>query len=593
MIRGMFVCTAALLLAVSAPLSAGAQGVEGNYRLAYVINGNLEASLAIFALKTEGGKTTGELVTSRLQNGKLKSVSQENNVLRIAFQGSGVEIVFEGPVPKDASKTLLGSMSVDATVYAASLNATEDAKVPTNAKVIDCPPFLEARKLSAVAAKLRQDYLKEKDNDKRGDLLKQYVEADTNAKKETPRLYREVFTKFPDSPVVFEAGLTLLRSATANSAKPDDVKKIADAIVSTAKGHGTRWQAEMTTQIASALVGQETFAAIALEYAREAEKGLTDKTPDTEQVRVLSVLSQALRKNKKADEAAKLEVRVEKLEETADRAYKAKMPGFKGEVFAGRQGKSERAVFMELFTGATCPPCVAADLAFDVLQSTYKPSELVLLQYHMHIPGPDPLTNADTEARWAYYRKLNPGKVNGVPSSLFNGQPKAGGGGGAANAEAKYGVYRKVIDELIEADAGAKIALSAERSGDKIDINVKVTGVNDPGSDKKLRILLAEETVRYLGSNKIRLHHNVVRAFPGGVKGHALTEAASKHNATVNLGDLRTQLTKYLDEFESGGRSFANPSRPMALNHLRVIAFVQDDSTGDILQAAMVEVKGK
>ena len=53
---------------------------------------------------------------------------------------------------------------------------------------------------------------------------------------------------------------------------------------------------------------------------------------------------------------------------------------------------------MELFTGAQCPPCVAADVAFDVLEKTYKPADLVLIQYHLHIPGPDPLTNAASEA---------------------------------------------------------------------------------------------------------------------------------------------------------------------------------------------------
>ena len=213
----------------------------------------------------------------------------------------------------------------------------------------------------------------------------------------------------------------------------------------------------------------------------------------------------------------------------------------------------------------------------------------MLIQYHMHIPGPDPLTNADTEARWAYYK----GKVNGVPSSLFNGTPKAGGGGGVANAKAKYNQYRGVIDNLLEEETGIKLTAKAERHGDKIDIHVKVAGVTEPGPDKKLRILLAEETVRYPGSNKIRLHHNVVRAFPGGVQGQALTEAASKHNASISIGDLRGQLTKYLDEFEASGKSFANPSRPMSMSHLRVIAFVQDDSNQEILQAVQVEVEGK
>jgi hypothetical protein len=180
-----------------------------------------------------------------------------------------------------------------------------------------------------------------------------------------------------------------------------------------------------------------------------------------------------------------------------------------------------------------------------------------------------------------------------VPASLFNGTPKASGGGGVADAEEKYEAYRGVIEPLLEDEASVKLTAKAERNGDKIEIHVRVSGLADPGSEKKLRILVAEETVRYLGSNKIRLHHNVVRAFPGGVAGQPLTEPASKHSASISLGDLRGQLTKYLDEFEASGRSFANPARPMSLNHLRVIAFVQDDSTQEILQAVQVNVESK
>ncbi len=584
------VLSAALLLAASAPATVGAQGVEGNWKFSYVTNGN-EVGLAIVGLKTEGGKMTGALVTSRLlTNPMLKAVSQEGDLLRFALEGAGVELAFEAIVPKGAGKQLIGSVAVNGTLFPASLKATEDTNfdAKNSVRAIPCPPILEARKLTSKATVLKQRALQTKDPEKKADLLKQYEEADAVAKKEAPNLYREVIEKHADTPMVFEAGMTLIRSAKTDP-KSVDVKLLAKSVADAAKAYGPRWQAEITAQIASALVAQDGQAALALEYARDAEKGLNPKSPAAEQVRVLGIVSKALRKNGKEDEAKTLEVRVAKLDDTLDREYMTKMPGFKGEAFAGRKSKSERAVFMELFTGATCPPCVAADLAFDVLQKTYKPSELVLIQYHMHIPGPDPLTNPDTEARWAYYGK----KVGGVPASLFNGQAKASGGGGVANAEKKYEAYRGVIEGLLEEEAAVKLTAKAERNGDKIDIHVKVSGLADPGADQKLRILLAEETVRYPGSNKIRLHHNVVRAFPGGVAGQPLTEAASKHNASISLGELRGRLTKYLDDFEASGRSFANPARPMAMSHLRVIAFVQDDSTQEILQAVQVAVEAK
>ena len=64
---------------------------------------------------------------------------------------------------------------------------------------------------------------------------------------------------------------------------------------------------------------------------------------------------------------------------------------------------------MEIFTGAECPPCVAADVGFDALLKSYKPTEFIGLQHHLHIPGPDPLTNADTVARADLLRQRSAG----------------------------------------------------------------------------------------------------------------------------------------------------------------------------------------
>src|SRR4029077_8475534 len=112
------------------------------------------------------------------------------------------------------------------------------------------------------------------------------------------------------------------------------------------------------------------------------------------------------------------------------------------------------------------------------------------------------------------------------------GKPATGGGGGVAEAEMTYDLYRGLIDPPLEEPAGVKLTARAQRQGDRIDIHVEVADLADPNPKKKLRILLAEETIRYAGSNKIRFHHNVVRAFPGGVAGQALTEAASRHKAS-------------------------------------------------------------
>jgi hypothetical protein len=118
-----------------------------------------------------------------------------------------------------------------------------------------------------------------------------------------------------------------------------------------------------------------------------------------------------------------------------------------------------------------------------------------------------------------------------------------------------------------------------------------VSNLTEPGSKKKLRFALLEDSVRYAGSNKLRFHHMVVRALPGGPDGVPLPETVSSHSATTTIPDIKGDLTKYLDDF-AAKTPFPKRDRPMALKQLKAIAFVQDDETGEILQATIADLHG-
>jgi hypothetical protein len=151
------------------------------------------------------------------------------------------------------------------------------------------------------------------------------------------------------------------------------------------------------------------------------------------------------------------ETRHVKLETKLDEEYRAKVPPFKPASYTGpKDSKAGQVVLMELFTGAQCPPCVAADVAFDALLQTYKPADFIGLQYHRHIPGPDPLTNNDSEARQQYYGE----KITGTPSTFFNGRGEAGGGGPMGISAQKYKQYRAIIDKILF----SAIAVTASRA---------------------------------------------------------------------------------------------------------------------------------
>ena len=57
---------------------------------------------------------------------------------------------------------------------------------------------------------------------------------------------------------------------------------------------------------------------------------------------------------------------------------------------------------------------------------------MIGLQYHLHIPAPDPMTTPISEARKQYY------KVDGTPSIFFDGKSAAGGGGPSSAAIKKF-----------------------------------------------------------------------------------------------------------------------------------------------------------
>lgn len=83
------------------------------------------------------------------------------------------------------------------------------------------------------------------------------------------------------------------------------------------------------------------------------------------------------------------------------------------------QGK---VVLAELFTGSECPPCMGADIGFDALLDAYSSQYLAILEYHLHIPRPDPLTNHATFERAKFYN------ARSAPSTFFDGESKFGGG---------------------------------------------------------------------------------------------------------------------------------------------------------------------
>jgi hypothetical protein len=263
--------------------------------------------------------------------------------------------------------------------------------------------------------------------------------------------------------------------------------------------------------------------------------------------------------------------------------------------YGASKARTDRVVLAELFTGAGCPPCVAADLAFEAALERYTPRDLAVLVYHLHIPRPDPMTNPSTVTRKEFY------DVPGTPTYFIDGGNQHVGGGAAANAGKLFAdTVQSVVDKRLDVKPGAAIRLKAVTAGDKVEVNAQVGKAGRPGQMLRLQIALVEEMVHYTGENGVRFHPMVVRGVASTEK-NALgfpmaTGRTSKTAYAFDLAKMSTDAQAHLDEMEGGSSErfgkfqFVERKSEINRDNLRVVAWVQDDKTKQVLQVATVDL---
>ena len=238
-----------------------------------------------------------------------------------------------------------------------------------------------------------------------------------------------------------------------------------------------------------------------------------------------------------------------------------------------------KAVLAELFTGSECPPCVAADFAFDGLMESRPETALVVLEYHLPIPGPDPMMNPATRKRQDYYG------VTSTPTMFFDGQDKLTGGGSRGAAEAKYAQVSAKVQERADGVPGAALEVKATRAGDQVGAVLEL-GKALEGVDYHLALVQGQQ--EHKGGNRIMVHKMVVRDMttldPGATKA-SFDLAASEKATDAYLTDFERTSTRF--------KGFHFPVRRSAISRegLKVVLFAQERATKKVLQAVVADVK--
>lgn len=280
------------------------------------------------------------------------------------------------------------------------------------------------------------------------------------------------------------------------------------------------------------------------------------------------------------------------LESLLDEKYAKLHPlPFHPDEYKPGQKRTTRTVLAEVFTGAGCGPCVAADLAFDLMLERYKREELVVLMYHLHVPQPDPMTNSDTQKRGRYYGLL------GVPGYALDG--KFGGGGGTRDAiRTFYNRLNPIVESQLETEAGASLKVEARLENRQVKAKATISHLKTEPTGLRLHIVLAEDHLRYMGENGIRFHPMVVRSLAGENAAGIALSAASPGTVEWNfdLTKISTDIKAHLDKLEIDGfrgeqYAFSEKKDKIDVSNLAVVAFLQDEKSKTVLQSAFIKVK--
>jgi len=277
----------------------------------------------------------------------------------------------------------------------------------------------------------------------------------------------------------------------------------------------------------------------------------------------------------------------QKLEAKDYADFQKALLAFPMEPFKGRKAKSDRVAVFELFTGSEAAPAAATELAGQALLKSFPATDVIVLQYHLPAPVPDALMSQDGLERIGVYADL----IRTLPVTLVNGKPGPKAGGDPSKAKDVYAEFRDAAEKALELPAAVKIKLTVAAAEKGFTAKAIVSDLEKPGEKINLRFILAEERIRFDGQSGVRYHSMVVRAMPGKAAGFPITKPTLEQEVKIDLADVKDKLNKFLDDFAKNEGEFPRTDRPLALTGLKLVAIVQNDTTGEILQATMADVK--
>jgi len=230
----------------------------------------------------------------------------------------------------------------------------------------------------------------------------------------------------------------------------------------------------------------------------------------------------------------------------------------------------QRMVLSEEFTNASCGPCASQNPAYNALMDA-NTTKVVTLKYQTVWPGVDPMNaqnQSDVATRVTYYG------VNGVPTAPLDGDTALAQVDGYYFG-APHNITQTAIDSRYAMPSHWSMGLTHHLSADLDSIYITLTvtpdATNPAITGLKLHIALIEKEINFIappGTNGETDFFNVMRKMYPSAAGQNLNAANASGVFTYTVAQA---LPAYLYD----------------LNQVGVVAFIQDNASWDVKQAAM------
>ncbi len=225
-----------------------------------------------------------------------------------------------------------------------------------------------------------------------------------------------------------------------------------------------------------------------------------------------------------------------------------------------------RTALVEEFTSSTCAPCASFNSNFDPLLNSLNTnvgtSNFAAVKYQMNWPSPgnDPSYNPDGNSRRGYYG------VTGIPDPYLDGAPTNGTNAALTAAQAN--------------PAYVNVDLTYTLTGFDLTANVAVTSYADFAGSYKLHIVATEDFYSYPASttSQDEFHFAMRKMMPNA------------QGTTVTLTSGNTQNYSQTYTFNEGGPAQGNYNLWGTLDGVSLVAFVQNNTTKEVLNADFVNV---